>query len=393
MSRDPTTSGSPSAKARRIPPAFLRRVDSTTFTDNEKRLLDLVRQHGALSRADLARHTDLAMQSVVRLVDGLVARRFLKAGDKVIRGPGQPSTPMSLEPDSAFIFGVSVMTDSVSGLLMDLAGRTRTRFVDPVDVSSRRAVVEHLAARLARAAAEAGVERSRIFGVGVAATGYFVGDAVINPPSGMDEWALVDLEAALSEALDLPVWLENDGNAGAAGESLFGVGQRYRSFAYLHVAKGLGGGLVLDGRLWRGLNGNAGEFTGLLPAGDRPNRPTLALLQEILAERGAPVASVSDIVRDFDPAWPGVETWLERTRPALTAILSSIAAVLDPDAIVIGGLAPRPLAALMAANASFYGVPTRGRERPFPPVVAAEAVGDAAALGAAAIPLKEHFFG
>jgi predicted NBD/HSP70 family sugar kinase len=300
---------------------------------------------------------------------------------------------MSLAPDAAFTFGVSVMTDSVSGVLMDLAGRPRGAFVDPLDVASRQAVTEHLRRRLDSCAAEAGIDRSRIFGVGVATTGYFVGGAAVNAPAGMDDWALVDLEDILAEAFGLPVWLENDGNAGAAGESLFGAGQRFRNFAYLHVAKGLGGGVVLDGQLIRGLNGNAGEFTGILPPAERAHRPTLALLAEILAERGAAPISIAEIVRNFDPNWPGVETWLERTRPALSAIVSSIAAVLDPEAIIIGGLAPKPLAAMMAERVSYYGVPTRGRERAFPPILAAEATGDAAALGAAAIPFKEHFFG
>ncbi|MGC1304973.1 MAG: MarR family transcriptional regulator, partial [Caulobacteraceae bacterium] len=131
----------PLAKARRISPTFLRRTDSTTFTENEKRLLDLVRNQGPLSRADLARRTELAMQSVVRIVDGLVGRGFLQAGEKVVRGPGQPSTPMTLAPDAAFTFGVSVMTDADSGVLRDLTGRPRAAFLDRFDVSSRQAVV------------------------------------------------------------------------------------------------------------------------------------------------------------------------------------------------------------------------------------------------------------
>ena len=151
--------------------------------------------------------------------------------------------------------------------------------------------------------------------------------------------------------------------------------------------------MVQDGRLVRGFRGNAGEFTGLLPPEVRPNRPTLALLLELVRGEGVAVDSITDLVRNFDPAWPGVQAWLDRTEPAATAIVSAIAAVLDPEAIVIGGLSPRPLAAMMAERLDYYAAPLRGRERPFPPILPAEAEGDAAALGAAAIPFKEHFFG
>ena len=89
----------------------------------------------------------------------------------------------------------------------------------------------------------------------------------------MGDWALRDLEAELSQVLDMPVWIENDGNAAAVGESLFGVGRRHRSFAYLYIAAGLGGGLILDGVPVRGFRGNAGEFTGLLPVQARETRP------------------------------------------------------------------------------------------------------------------------
>lgn len=383
----------PSGRDRRIGPAFLRQPNFTTFTRNEQMLLNLIRNSGGISRADMARQTDLAMQSVVRLIDGLIARGVVAGGEKVIRGPGQPSLSIRLVPDAAFAFGVSISTDAVSIMLMDLAGRVRASNFQPMDVSAREAVVDHIRKTLACLLQETQVDRSRVFGVGVATTGYFIGSARINTPSTMGAWALQDLEEQLAEAFDLPVWVENDGNAAAAGESLYGAGQRYKSFAYVYVAMGLGGGLVLDGALVRGFCGNAGELTGLLAPGDRPNRPTLSLLMELVRERGVEIGGVAQLAHQLEMGWPGVETWLERTRAATTAIVSSIAAIMDPEAIIIGGLLPRPLATELAKRVSFYEVPLRDRERPFPVVLAAEAPGDAATLGAAAIPLKEHFFG
>lgn len=381
-----------SSKLRRINPSFLRRVDERTFTDNERLLLDIVRHQGPISRAEMARITELTMQSVVRLVEGLIERGLLKAGDKVVRGPGQPSRSIHLVADAAFSYGVSIMSDAVSVVLMDLSGRIHASALHAFDVSARQAVVDHVKKTFKKLAADAGVRRERIFGVGVATTGYFVGAAELNPPAPMEEWALVDLEEKLADSFGLPVWVENDGSAAAVGESLFGAGQRYKDFLYIYIAAGLGGGLVVDGRLVRGFRGNAGELTGILPLDERPNRPTLSLLLRLVQERGIAVETITEMVRKFDLGWPGIETWLERTRGPCSAILSAIAAIVDPEAIIIGGRAPHALAHALAERSRYFTSPLRGRERPFPALLAAEVKGDAAALGAASIPFKEHFF-
>lgn len=387
------TAGQSSSVARRLRSEFLRRTEEAAFSDNERRILDLIRNEGPLSRADLARRTDLALQSVVRLVDGLVTREFLKPGERVLRGgPGQPSAPMALVPDGAYTFGVSIMTEGVSLLLMDLAGNIRAQREDLMDVDDRPAIIEHVRKQLVDMAQASQIRSERIFGAGVATSGYFVGPGKVNAPDPLKNWSLMNLEDELSATLQMPVWVENDGSAAAVGESLYGVGRRHRSFAYIYMAVGVGGGVIADGRLVRGARGNAGEFTGILPAEARANRPTMNLLLEILRSRGVPVETIEDMTKRFDPNWPGVETWLERTRPAFTAILSAIGAVTDPDVIVLGGRVPPALARLMSERAEFFQERRRDREREFPPVIPAEIEHDAAALGAAALPFKQHFF-
>jgi len=380
-------------RSRRIRAAFLRRTDATTFTSNERRLLNLVRNEAPLSRAEIARKTDLAMQSVVRLVDGLLERGFLRTGEKMARGVGQPSLPILLAKDAAFTVGASVMQDAFSLVLMDLSGRALATAREAVDGADLKAVGARLHLAIDALVEQAGIDRDRLFGAGVATTGYFVDQVKLNTPAAMGQWALRDLEADLSDALELPVWIENDGNAAAVGESLFGVGRRCTSFAYLYVAAGLGGGLIMDGAPARGFHGNAGEFTGLLPVEMRPSRPNLGLLLELVRADGLAVSGIADLLARFDMNWPGVAAWLDRTQGPLAAIVSAISAILDPEAIVIGGRLPAALAAALADRACFYSAPVRDRERPFAKVIPAEAPGDAAALGAASIPLQEHFFG
>ncbi|TWB29805.1 putative NBD/HSP70 family sugar kinase [Nitrospirillum bahiense] len=365
---------------------------------NERRLLRLIRERGPISRADLARETGLTLQSVVRLVAALMERNLVVGGPKVPSGPGQPSLPIEIARDAAFSLGVSIMDDALSVVAIDLSGRVRATHEELFDTSDRRRVTTHLGAILKDLSGAAGFNRSRLAGVGVAVPGFFVDSkGAVNAPLVMSDWALTDLEAHLGEALGLPVWIENDGSAAAAGESVYGAGQHRRNFAYIHIASGLGGGIVLDGKLWRGRNGNAGEFTGSLPPAARANRPTLRLLLEMVNAdgentQGRAFPSVGPLIQAFDPEWPAVETWLSRTEDSLSAILSAAAAILDPDAIVIGGRIPPALAQRLIERARFYSVPVRQQDRRFPSVMASRTGGDSAALGAATLPFLHHFF-
>jgi predicted NBD/HSP70 family sugar kinase len=376
-----------------IPRAFRKEARPAAFTTSERRVLSLLRREEALSRAEIARQLDLSSQAVIKIVDALLSKDLLVAGGKVISGPGQPSIPISLADSGAYTFGISLVDDGFCLVLMNLKGHIFAHDRVHADASDRNALTSSLKAAMSAQITSSGIDSTRLFGIGFAASGFFVGrSGQLNAPRTMEAWALRDLEGELSRDFNLPVWVENDGNAATVGENLYGHGKRYSHFAYIYMDRGLGGGVISGGVPMRGMHGNAGEFTGLLPPHLRPDRPTLPLLLEVLRAHGAPISSLTDLSGAIDLTWPGVEAWLDRTRPAFTQILAAIAAVHDPEAIVLGGNLPPNLMQHMAAQAGFYEVPLRDLERPFPSVVSSDVTADAVALGAAAIPLQMHFF-
>ena len=236
------------------------------------------------------------------------------------------------------------------------------------------------------------IQQEKVYGIGVAVTGYFVsGKPGFNTPPSLPEWAFVDVEAAFGAAFDLPVWAENDGNAAAIGESMIGVGRWASNFAYLYVSSGLGGGIVMDGKLMRGDLGNAGEFSGLLPYNVYPH-PTLELLRQLCCRDGIQIDTIFDLVARFDPDWPCVDEWVHKTQGAYSLIASAAAAVLDCTAIVLGGRMPRALAERLIPSIEFYSAPRRSFARPTPKIVPAEAAGEVTAIGAATLPLRAMYF-
>jgi predicted NBD/HSP70 family sugar kinase len=361
---------------------------------NARRVLSLILERGPISRAEVARTIDLSTPSVFRICDALFEQELLVAGGpRAAAGPGQPSLPLSVAPDAAFSFGLSLTTDTITMVLADLTGQVRARRVIEGDVADRIATTRRAATGLAELLAETGADPGRVVGIGFAAPGYFVGPGPeLNLAGGLDEWSLVDLESELGEAFGYAVQVENEGNAAAIGESLYGHGVNNRSFAYVSIGYGLGGGLVFDGAPLRGAHGNAGELTTILPQAMRADRPTLLGLLDHLRAKGLPLAGIGDLVARFDPAWP-IDEWLERCRAPLSQILSAVAGVGDPDLIVIGGLAPQALIRrLIEVGELHLERPRRGVERPLPRILASALGADAMALGAAALPFRAHLF-
>lgn len=233
--------------------------------------------------------------------------------------------------------------------------------------------------------------RNEIAGVGLAISGSFIRKGVFNTPYGMDEWADIDLEALLSEKLKLPVIADNDGNAAALAESLLGVGQRFANFAYIYIGVGVGGGIVLDHQLWRGRHGNAGEFAGgLQPTLDV--FPSLEMMRTELAVDNIRFSSVDEMLQNFDPAWNAIPRWIAKVSHSLSIIASNAGAILDLEAIVLGGRLPKSVAESTIPHIRFFDQHRRSVMRPVPLVMAAEGPLEAAAAGAAILPLQRSFY-
>jgi predicted NBD/HSP70 family sugar kinase len=227
--------------------------------------------------------------------------------------------------------------------------------------------------------------------VGVSA--FFAGERRwLSPPAYLKDWALMDVEPILADALGVPVTVENDGNVAAIAESLFGVGQRCGHFVYLHLTNGFGGGIIADGKLFRGFHGNAGEFGGVwaLCADAYPN---LELLRTCLAKRGNRFDSVEEMTQRIDASWDGVELWLERAVPPFRLLSDILGYCIDPQMIVIGGRLPKSIARRLIERIDFPRRHHGDTQPPPAPIMAvAEAPGEPVALGAAVLPLQQAFF-
>lgn len=374
-----------------IEPHFLNSRRGKVTSVNERWLLRQIWLHPKVSRSEITSRSELSQQSVYRILDKLKERGVIHLGaPKSGLGRGQQSPMLSLNGSFAHTVGVSVNTDVLGICVMDMSGEVLGE-----------ASVSLYGQTIIEALNEASVEINKLrkanylteencFGIGCAIAGFFVGGTRYNASLPLNQWSLVELGPILSDYFGKPVWVHNGGSSGAIAESLFGVGRHIRNFAYLSFDYGFGGGIVSEGELLVGGNGNAGEY-GPIFRGNVP-RPALEFLLKKLGENGIEIHSITQLQKEFSPKWPGVSEWVDETAPHYNRLIDAIIGVFDPQAIVFGGQVPSALAQMFidktnSPEPSRYNIP-----RPTGKLIVSEIGGDAAALGAAAVPLKSEFF-
>lgn len=360
------------------------------LTRNERRALDMMFRTGAITQAQLAERLEVTQQSASRILSSLADQDMISSGERVKMGSrGYPANSFALIPDHCVSVGISVAPGAMDVLVSDFSGKVLASEHLPgpnsqiADAAARLA--DHIDALVKKLAGG-----RPLIGAGLAVSGSFLRHGVFNTPYGLDEWADLDLEDYFAGKLGMPVYAENDGNAAALAECLVGAGQRYDSFAYLFIGSGVGGGVVLDGKLWRGRHGNAGEFAGgLEPTLDV--FPSLEVLRLELGTDGIRFETVDDLLREFDAGWPAVQRWVLKVSRSLSIIASNAGAILDIDAIILGGRLPGDLARLVIPHIRFFDQHRRAQSRPVPHLVPAEAPAAAAAMGAALLPLQRFY--
>ncbi|MCB1380786.1 MAG: ROK family transcriptional regulator [Alphaproteobacteria bacterium] len=367
---------------------------------NERLVLSLIRRHGSLPKAEIAKLTRLSAQTVSVIVrqleaDGLLARETPMRG-KV----GQPLVPFRLDPDGAFAIGVKVGRRSSDLMLLDLAGKVRHvvrqayRFPAPKEIIDN---VESGVATLVAHLSES--QRQRISGLGIAAPFELWSweEEVGAPHAVLEAWRDFDLAGEIGHLFDWPVYFCNDATAACAAELLFGKGREHRDYAYFYVGYFIGGGVVLNGSLLHGRSGNAGALGSFpVPAPSGGAQQLIRCASLYVLERELKLAGFDPSLlwrgdMDWNNVRPVLDHWIEAAAAGLAHASAGVAAVIEPAAIVIDGAIPADVRGrlIAAVERALAGLNTQGIS-PF--VVAEGTIGiDARALGAASLPLFANY--
>ena len=367
---------------------------------NERLVLSLLRQHGALAKSDIARITGLSAQTISVIMRALEQDGLLLRGEPVRGRIGQPSVPMHLNPEGALFLGLKIGRRSTDLVLVDFMGRVRDsrrktyRYPTPGGIvafvgEALPELMQGLPATL----------RPRVSGMGVAMPFQLWNwvQALGAPQAEMDAWRDCDIQADLAAITAMPVYVQNDATSACGAELVFGTGDKPRDFLYFYFGTFIGGGLVLNGQLCLGRTGNAagvGPMPVQGPDGRMRRLLEVASLASLADEMEAAGESADHLWEQPD-RWQVpenlLERWLTEATEGLASAILSATTLLELEAVLIDGWMPPAIRAEITARttAALQRLDLSGIT---PPVVREGTVGaQARSLGAAAIPLSQRY--
>ncbi|MEU6408545.1 ROK family protein [Microbispora sp. NPDC046933] len=324
-------------------PRLLRQI-------NDRAALELLISRGPLTRAELGELTGLSKVTSGQLLARLETRGLVTAAGERPGGRGPNAALYGVNPSSAYVAGLEVLPDSVTAAVADITGTVVAQVtVDPSEASDPVRIVHEA---VQRACGTAGIEltRLRCFVIGTR--------GVVDPLTGDVRYSVdlptwhVGILAGLRTLLGECVIIENDVNLAALAEQTYGAARGADDFVILWTGVGQGLGVMLGGRLHRGITGGAGEI-GWLPVPGEPlpsavTAPQTGSFQRLVGgealwnlarAHGLAAdlrdAEVADLVRTAMNA--GNDAFVEDLAGRLAVGVAAVSVVLDPGLVVLGG--------------------------------------------------------
>ena len=366
---------------------------------NRRQVLEVVRQRGSTSRPEIARRTGLSPTTVSTLVAQLIGEAAVVELPETATPPGggRPARLLGLNPESGAVVGVHLAHDHVRVAVTDLGGGVLTETVTDLDVDHRpETTTSFVAAESTRLLTHAGLEPGTVVGMGVAVSApVSPATHVVNSDVILPDWHGTDLARELSQRTGLAVEIGNDANLGAVAEHRFGVAQGTDDLVYVMVSDGVGAGLVLDGRLYQGAVGAAGELGHVTvdPRGFVCRCGNRGCLETVAGARALTAALTLTHGADTTPAdiLAADQAGDDAARRVMTdagfavgRALTPLCTVLDLGMVVIGGDCAVSATLVSAVERTLAASVTPLRRQPVP--VRAGALGERAELlGAVAL--------
>jgi glucokinase-like ROK family protein len=327
--------------------------------------MNQLHENAPISRAALADMTGLNKTTVSSLVQELIDSDFVREVGLESSGIGRPAMMLEINPDGGSILAADIGVDYINVIRTNMAAEIVWNRQEQTTLEmGQREVIEKTLALLHEAYESLGVSRANVLGLALGLPGLVeqeTGTLLFAPNLG---WRDVPLATMLREHFELPLFIDNEANLAALGEYYFGAARGFEEVLYISTGYGLGGGLVINGELFRGQTGFAGEFghMTMMPGGEfcncgnrgcwetlvsqtavfrtiqeRIEQGEESLLQDLIGAsfEGISIPMVVEAACDGDQ--PCLEV-LDEVGRYLGIGIASLVNALNPDIVVFGGI-------------------------------------------------------
>ena len=321
---------------------------------NQSVVFNLLMEHGAISRTELAKRSGLPAATITRIVGEFLAAGLISEKQVEESSGGRPPVLLSINPAAGYVVGIKLREDSMTIAVCDLNCAVIYSTDEQIEgEAAPQRVVAAMTDAVKNSVSAAGIVLSQVLGIGVGLSGLIDSARGLCRYSAILNWQDVDLASALQLELHLPVRIDNDVNTLAVAERYFGVGRNVANFLLLTLGRGIGLGIVIGGEIYRGSSGGAGEFghmtidtsaqAPLCNCGKRGCLEAIASDYGILrAATGAdPGHHVEDaighLIERGQQGDPEIRAIFARAGEALGIALANLTNLFDPARVLIGG--------------------------------------------------------
>ena len=363
---------------------------------NERLVLSLVRRHGSLAKSQIARRSGLSAQTVSVIMRSLEKDGLLLRGKPQRGQVGQPSIPMSLNPNGVFSIGLKIGRRSANLVLVDFLGQELGSISKVFDYPLPSEIIVFVEVGITTLKEKLSPsQQKRIAGLGVSIPFelWNWAEKIGAPQNLMNDWKDNDFQSKLESISGLPVSMQNDATAACGAELVFGRGKELADFVYFFIGTFIGGGVVLNHGLYTGRTGNAGSI-GPMPVINSDGKSTTLIdhasiytLEMRLKEKGHALSHQFSESEDWNSIGPLLNEWIAETAKHLAWAIVASSSIIDFQAAVVDGAFPSEIKQKIvdAIRLEVEKLDTRGISEPD---ILEGIVGHSArALGGASLPL------
>lgn len=337
---------------------------SSIRTLNEKLILNYIRLEGPLPRVEIADRLGLSRATVSSIINTLLGKGFVEEGERfhITLNPkgGKRATEVRLKADAGYIIGIDIGRSHLTILIRNLEAKPpddtklwseSSQFDTQPGAETCLSII---AEKLNNLLNTHDVTWDQIVGIGMGIPGTLDHDLkkLADPPL-MPRWGRIDIPMTLRRLLKLkgqtriPIYLDNDANLGALGESRYGAGRDSTNMIYVKIGTGIGAGLILDGHLYRGEKSTAGEFGHLIIDRNGPMcngcnnygcLEVLASVPAITKKAGYTNSDIEMVVKLAKNGDIASKTAIEDSAQLIGVALANLINLLNPESIILDEL-------------------------------------------------------
>jgi len=383
---------------------------------NENQILNLIRVHKSISRAELSKLTGLSPTATGTVVSALIEKGYVfESGEGQSKGGRRPLL-LELKPRSFYSIGLDVDVNYINIVVVDITGEVvYEKSVPPEQDAEFESTVKCMKGLVSEAINSCGIDSGKLLGIGISIPGLIDSDShkiVLAPNLG---WSDVDIKSPIVEAFNVPIYLENEAMASAICENWVGLCQEVNNFVCINIKSGIGAGIFAGGKPYRGCGGSAGEIGHILVDEDGPlcgcgnygcletlastsrivERAKKFVRQGIVSRLNSfkdlneiTIDSIVDAARAGDEAAMNI---LNESARYLGIAISNIVNMLNPSKIVIGKEFVKYADLVIDSIKSIVNCKALKSPASKVEIVSSQIGEHASTLGAAIIPLKAFF--